>query len=284
MRQKRWSILLGMFIILFVITAAAFYYMYHVDASLALWRLGVDAVLALTLIVFVFYLLLIPAAPIRELAESLRALSIGFRDRRLDPNRFSELEDIAAAFNELASVLAEEKLSQSPSLRLRARSFGHASTPVETPAENVNEERTPPSASLIARMDVDTIIAQQAENTVEAQANSMTEQDHLPLSEHQHDAEDESDLAAEWSSGVLSSFDDIYDAFIQARTTIGSVHPIPSRERFHEMLQKEVEQLQDAYDCKAIHFEIRRHAEDVALQPHLIHHDHSQIERQSFEA
>ncbi len=90
-----------------VAAGAGYYVVQRQHADVALLRLYIDIGLMVTLALIVVGTTGARPQLLADLAEALRALSLGDHDRRLDASDYGSLEDVARAYNEAAAALSE---------------------------------------------------------------------------------------------------------------------------------------------------------------------------------
>lgn len=90
-----------------VAAGAGFYVVQRQSPDAAMLRLYIDIGLAVTLALIVVGTTSARPHLLTELAEALRALSLGDHGKRLDADDYGSLEDVARAYNEAAAALSE---------------------------------------------------------------------------------------------------------------------------------------------------------------------------------
>lgn len=112
-----------------VAAAAGYFIVAKTCPETAMARVWVDLGLVAYL-VFATVALTGPRAQLaRDVADMLRGISIGQRDRRLDPERFGDLEDVARAANEVAAALTEDNDPNIGAVRTLRRSGSNVYDP-----------------------------------------------------------------------------------------------------------------------------------------------------------
>jgi hypothetical protein len=88
---------------------AGYWLVARTSPDAAFSRVWLDVGLAVFLAALVTGLTQGPAQQIQRLVDMLRGISIGQRDRRVEPERFGDLEELARACNEIAAALTEHE-------------------------------------------------------------------------------------------------------------------------------------------------------------------------------
>lgn len=104
-----------------VAAALGFYVVMQESAEAARNRLLLDVLLLAAMSGSVFVITRNPLERREELLDAMRALARGVRERRLEPERFGDLEDIARSYNEVAASLSEHDDPNLGPVRARRR-------------------------------------------------------------------------------------------------------------------------------------------------------------------
>jgi hypothetical protein len=108
-KRSRFLLLAGTVLPTLVVGGAGYWLVARTSPDAAFSRVWLDVGLAVFLGALVTGLTQGPGQQVQRVVDMLRGISIGQRDRRLEPERFGDLEEVARACNEIAAALSEHE-------------------------------------------------------------------------------------------------------------------------------------------------------------------------------
>ncbi len=257
MQNRKKKLLLLIMLLLIAQATLSYLHIQPLDNQIAQDGLIFDLVTFVLIVIVLGIHMIFPAQPVKELVEAMRALSIGYKDRRLDTSRFKELDEVARVFNELAASLSDIHDPNLGPLKVRARALQQSAVePTVTHAAALSKSMIElmDNESTIAPESILTSLAPQQSHTEAPRASSLTEQQ----------------IVDGWRSGAVKDHEQLYDIYQHAHQEL-RLGQLPTRQRFIKMLEQQRQQLITQSQCTDVLFEIVCQQEQLALQPHLIH-------------
>lgn len=240
----------------------SYYWFYLQVPDFAFYRLIVDSCLLAAVAVILAIHAIVPSQPIQKIIEAMRALSIGYRERRLDPAQFGELSELAQAFNEVAASMVERRDPNVGALRFRTRPPSQSS---DLPTLTEMADLSPTEAQ--AMDEQSTVAPKSFQETLEK------EKPHLTLNESisaDRSVQQWDDFSEGWQSGMIENDSELYHIYSDALSRLGGLK-VPTEDRFKAMLGAQRKALKKNHPCRSVSFEIIHAGKRLALQPHLIH-------------
>lgn len=300
--SPRAALLIGVLASATVAAGIGFFLVFGFAPDAARTRLFVDLGLLALLAGVVFAFTRGPAERARALAEALRELTRGIRHRRLTPESFGELADVARAFNEVAAFLSEHDDPNLGPIKSRPRRLKmrraddegveHSTHPELGPVRVIPKERAEePSDEKRANEALRLI----EEAPAEGDEPAPERPDAAPAEARERDtaidepkgeegtveesaaASTPPSAAAEREPGdAKPAFPDeqdlraLFDAFVDAKRSQDEPTEDLDFEAFAETLVDERARLTREHGCKTVRFEVTVQDGEVSLLPRLI--------------
>ncbi len=225
----------------------------------------------------IFFATVAPSTPVKDLAAALRALSIGQRSVRLDPDGFGLLADAARAANELAAALSE---GHDPNLGEVKRRRRPGSRPPEKAqdaapaAPSVDAE----GREVVERLDAEGLGAVRKIKKSPPATDAPADGPAPTEDAHTADDEDAGVVSGETENDTMiddaavepqpwEEFRGLYDAYAQAQEAEDGVPPF---EEFAEALAAQRAALIEQHKCRDVRFDLKSQNGEVSFQPRLV--------------